>query len=342
MTRRPARRSSLKRRGRGSERIPVIRSRRSWVLMVGLLVLLAVGLVWRFARAPEGGPRDVIIPSRAGVVRIATALERGRAIRSRALFVVAAELTGAGSRLQAGEYLFPKGASMLRVLRMIEKGEVIRRLVTIPEGMTSKAAAAVIDATPSLVGEAPVAPEGSLLAETYAVERGESRTHVIARMRAARDALLGRLWASRQSGLPYATPEDAVTLASIVEKETAKPDERPRVAAVFIHRLQKGIRLESDPTVIYGLTGGVPLGHGLRMSELQADTPYNTYRRAGLPPTPIDNPGRASLEAALNPAKTDDLYFVADGTGGHVFTGDYAAHLKNVARWRQIEKARAG
>ncbi len=342
MTRRPTRRTPRKRRGRRNPATPFIRSRRSWLLIAGLVALLLVGLGWRFVRAPEGGPRDVVIPPKSGVVRVATLLDRGRVIRSQTLFVVAAELTGAASRLQAGEYVFPKNTSLFRVLRMIEKGEVVRRFVTIPEGMTSRAAAAVIDATPSLTGETPVAPEGALLPETYAVDRGESRGHVVARMRAARDALLKRLWETRASGLPYATPEEAVTLASIVEKETAKPDERPRVAAVFIHRLQKGIRLESDPTVIYPITGGAPLGHGLRVSELQRDTPYNTYLHAGLPPTPIANPGRASLEAALQPAKTDDLYFVADGTGGHVFSADFATHLKNVARWRAIEKARAG
>ena len=180
-----------------------------------------------------------------------------------------------------------------------------------------------------------------MLPDTYAVKRGDSRASVIARMRTAQEALLAALWSARAPGLPYSSPDQAVTLASIVEKETAKPAERPRIAAIFVHRLQKGMRLESDPTVIYGLTGGVPLGHGLRVSELARATPYNTYLVAGLPPTPIGNPGRASLEAALNPANTDDLYFVADGTGGHVFASDYATHLKNVARWRAIERARA-
>jgi UPF0755 protein len=160
-------------------------------------------------------------------------------------------------------------------------------------------------------------------------------------MRTAREALLARLWSERAPGLPYADPEQAVTLASIVEKETAKPAERPRIAAIFVHRLEKGMRLESDPTTIYGLTGGAPLGHGLRVSELASATPYNTYKVAGLPPTPIGNPGRASLEAALHPAPGDDLYFVADGTGGHVFSDNYADHLRNVAKWRAIESARA-
>ena len=187
----------------------------------------------------------------------------------------------------------------------------------------------------------PIAPEGALLPDTYDVKRGETRAAVIGRMRAARDALLARLWAARAPGLPYADPEQAVTLASIVEKETAKPSERPRIAAIFVHRLEKGMRLESDPTTIYGLTGGAALGHGLRVSELASATPYNTYKITGLPPTPIGNPGRASLEAALHPAPGDDLYFVADGTGGHVFSDTYADHLRNVAKWRAIELARA-
>ncbi len=170
---------------------------------------------------------------------------------------------------------------------------------------------------------------------------GETRAHVVARMRAARDALLASLWAGRAAGLPYRSPEEAVILASIVEKETALPSERPHIAAIFLNRLAKGMRLESDPTVAYGLTGGQPLGHGLRVSELQRSTPFNTYLVAGLPPTPIANPGRAALEAALDPAESQDLYFVADGSGGHVFSSTLAAHLKNVAHWRGVELAHA-
>jgi UPF0755 protein len=182
--------------------------------------------------------------------------------------------------------------------------------------------------------------EGAVLPETYEVRRGDDRSAVLRRMIEARDKELAVLWAHRSPGLPYRSPEDAVTLASIVEKETAKPDERPRIAAIFINRLRAGMRLESDPTTVYGLTGGRPLGHGLRVSELQSQTPYNTYVIPGLPPTPIANPGRASLAAALDPLSTNELYFVADGAGGHVFSSTLAEHQQNVAKWRAIEAKR--
>src|SRR5690606_18966200 len=184
-------------------------------------------------------------------------------------------------------------------------------------------------------------PEGSVLPETYQIERGDDRAAVLKRMMDAQEALLAQLWAKRHPGLPFDTPEEAVTLASIVEKETGVAAERPRVAAVFVNRLRRGMRLESDPTIIYGLTRGRPLGRGIRASELAAATPYNTYLIDGLPPTPIANPGRASLAAVLDPPKTDELFFVADGTGGHVFAKTYEEHLRNVAKWRALEKAKA-
>jgi UPF0755 protein len=311
--------------------------------VTALIVALALVLLFAVAtRGPNATPRDIVLPPGGGVAKIADALARAKVIRWRGGFVAWAEATGAAKRLKAGEYVFPAHVSLGRAVDMIARGQVVRRAVTIPEGLTSKAAAAIIDAKPSLVGNAPVAPEGALLPDTYDVKPGETRAAVVSRMRAARDALLAKLWATRAPGLPYANPGQAVVLASIVEKETAKPSERPRIAAIFVHRLQKGMRLESDPTIIYGLTGGVPLGHGLRVSELASDTPYNTYKVGGLPPTPIGNPGRASLEAAMHPAPGDDLYFVADGTGGHVFSDNYADHLRNVAKWRAIETAKAG
>jgi UPF0755 protein len=193
-----------------------------------------------------------------------------------------------------------------------------------------------------LTGAAAAPPEGVLLPETYEVSRGEDRAQVLGRMREAQAKLLAKLWPARQAGLPFATPQQAVTLASIVEKETALPSERPKIAAVYINRLRAGMRLESDPTTIYGISGGRPLGRGITRAELAQVTAYNTYQMAGLPPTPIANPGKAAIEAVLNPPQSDDLFFVANGQGGHVFASSFAEHQKNVARWRAIERQRQG
>jgi UPF0755 protein len=277
-----------------------------------------------------------------GVQGIGRDLARAHVVRSAPVFVVAAELSGAAHSLKAGEYAFAPRESLAGVMDAIRRGLVVRHFVTIPEGLASVAVADILAADPVLTGPTPTPAEGSILPETYQVRRGESRVAVEARMARARDELLAQLWRARAPGLPYSDPEQAVILASVVEKETALPAERPRVAAVFINRLRQGMRLGSDPTVIYGLTRGRPLGHGLTVSELASASPWNTYRVAGLPPTPIGNPGRASLEAALAPARTDDLYFVADGTGGHAFSATLEAHQRNVARWRVIEKSNAG
>ncbi len=293
------------------------------------------------AAARGGRVTDVILRQGAGLPEIAATLHRAHVISSPSLFIAAAQMTGAARRLKAGEYAFVSRASMAKVMAAIEGGKVVRHLVTIPEGVTSDAVVGILMRENFLTGSAPVPPEGAVLPETYQVQRGEDRAEVLQRMITARDRLLASLWVHRRAGLPYQTPEQAVILASIVEKETAKPDERPRIAAVFINRLEKGMRLESDPTTIYGLTRGVPLGHGLRVSELASPTPYNTYLVTGLPPTPIANPGRAALAAALDPPRTDDIYFVADGTGGHVFSATFDAHQKNVVRWRAIEAAKA-
>jgi UPF0755 protein len=220
-------------------------------------------------------------------------------------------------------------------------------MVTVPEGVTSAHAVAILARHPVLTGSAPVPPEGALLPETYDVQRGDDRAAVLNRMMEARDKVLVDLWANRQAGLPISTPEEAVILASIVEKETGIAAERPQVAAVFVNRLRRGMRLESDPTIIYGLSKGEPLldaagrRRGLRRSELERPNPYSTYQIDGLPPTAIANPGVDSLRAVLNPPATADLFFVADGSGGHVFARTFDEHLRNVARWRQVERARA-
>ena len=316
-------------------------------LAVVALAVVVVGL-WALAAyqgpgpaARSGASTDVILRQGAGLPEIAATLARAHVIASPSIFVAAAQLTGAARRLKAGEYDVVSRAPMARILADIQAGRVVRHFVTVPEGVTSDTVVAILMRTPYLSGAAPVPPEGSVLPETYEVQRGEDRAAVLQRMMDARDRLLGMLWAHRRAGLPYASPEQAVIMASIVEKETAKADERPRIAAVFINRLNKNMRLESDPTTIYGLTGGRPLGHGLRVSELASQSPYNTYAVGGLPPTPIANPGRAALAAALDPPSTDDVYFVADGAGGHLFSNSLDVHLKNVARWRAIEAARS-
>lgn len=311
------------------------------VLAAAALAVLLVG-VW-LVNGPGPAPKDttVILRRGAGVTEIGAALQKAHVVRSSAVFAATVQLTGASRRLKAGEYAFAKGASLRDVVAKIRGGDVIRHDVTLPEGVTSEMAIDILMANPVLVGSAAAPPEGSLLPETYDVQRGEERSAVLQRMMAAQDKVLADLWAKRQPGLPFADPDQAVTLASIVEKETAIPSERPRIAAVFVNRLRQGVRLESDPTIIYGLTRGRPLGRGIRQSELLQPTPYNTYQIAGLPPTPIANPGRASLAAVLDPPKSTELFFVADGSGGHVFASTYEQHLKNVARWREVERRKA-
>jgi UPF0755 protein len=312
-----------------------------------VLLLAAAGLAaWTYAgpgpAARDGASvTDVVLPKGARVGAIAETLQNAGVIRSKTVFVAAARLTGAARRLKAGEYEVASGASMARILSDIAAGKMVRRFVVIPEGWTSEMAAAVVRAQPLLAGDVATPPEGSLLPDGYQIQRGEDRAALMQRMRAARDELLAQLWASRPADLPLKTPEEAVTLASIVEKETGLAAERPRIAAVFENRLKLGMKLESDPTVIYGVSQGRPLGRGILASELASATPYNTYRIAGLPPTPIANPGRESLAAVLNPPKSDELYFVANGTGGHVFASTYAEHQANVAKWRAIERQRA-
>jgi UPF0755 protein len=313
---------------------------------IAVVAALVVGyVVWSYngpgPKARSGEATTVLLRRGAGLSEIANALENAGVVRSASVFMTAAQVTGAGRELKAGEYRIPGRTSLAGVLNAIREGDVVRHFVTIPEGLTSEMAAEILAKNDVLTGEAPAPPEGSILPETYQVERGEDRAAVMQRMMDARDKLLAQLWAQRQPGLPISTPEDAVILASVVEKETGIASERPRVAAVFVNRMRQGMRLESDPTIIYGLTRGRPLGRGIRLSELTGQTPYNTYLINGLPPTPIANPGRASLAAVLDPPKTSDLFFVADGSGGHVFASTFEDHKLNVARWRAAEKAAA-
>ncbi|MBY0423163.1 MAG: endolytic transglycosylase MltG, partial [Parvularculaceae bacterium] len=260
------------------------------------------------------------------------------AINDKRIFIAAVRAHQMQSKLKAGEYSIPARASMIEIIRRLVEGKSITHALTAPEGRTTAQILRLVAAEAALAGDITLAPkEGDLLPETYVFTRGLKRDELVRIMMDAQAKLLDELWNGRASELPFSTKEEAVILASIVEKETALPDERRRIAGVFVNRLKKRMRLESDPTIIYGLTKGEPLGRGLRQSELRRETPYNTYVIPGLPPTPIANPGRAAIEAVLNPLETDELFFVADGTGGHVFSKTYAEHRANVARWRRIE-----
>jgi UPF0755 protein len=256
-------------------------------------------------------------------------------------FYYLARLLGEGDPIQAGEFEIPARASAAKVLDIIQHGRPVVRLVTIPEGMPSILVQEKLAAIAELTGEAPVPPEGSVLPSSYDWQRGESRAAVIARMQAAMNRTLDQLWAQRKAGAcPIATKQEAVTLASIVEKETGKASERRMVAGVYCNRLKIGMKLDADPTVIYPITKGKPLGRRILRSELMADTGYNTYRRPGLPIGPIANPGKESIAAVLDPAPTKAIYFVADGTGGHVFAETFAEHQANVRKWYAIRRAR--
>ena len=327
--------------GRGSLR-RLVTTISSALITLAIVVLLAVvGMAWVYQgpgpKAKSGETTDVELRHGASLPEVASTLERAGVIRSSSIFIAAAQISGSARRLKAGEYEFPSGEPLSKILLQIREGRIVKRQVTIPEGMTSDMVVEILAQKPDLTGEAPTPPEGTILPETYPYEKGEDRARLVKRMMDAQDRLLNVLWQNRRPGLPYKTPMEAVTLASIVEKETGKASERPRVAAAFLNRLRIGMRLQSDPTIIYGVSKGRPLGRGIRASELAAQTPYNTYQIDGLPPTPIANPGRAALAAVLDPPKSTELYFVADGTGGHVFASSLEEHAKNVAHWRTIE-----
>ena len=311
-----------------------------------LAVLLGGAWIWEqvdFAASgpvPRSGAHETVvdIPPRSGLWGIARELQAAGTIRSAALFAVGVRLRGEGALLKAGEYAVPSRASMADITDLLISGLVIEHKITAAEGLTSQMIAGLVNADRVLAGPPQRAPEeGTLLPETYLFTKGTPRSAILARMHDAQARFLARAWPSRDPDLPLRTPRDAITLASIVEKETSIPEERRHIASVFVNRLRLGMKLESDPTVIYGLSKGYPLGHDIRASELASVTPYNTYIISGLPPTPICNPGRDSISAVLNPEHTSDLYFVADGTGGHVFAATKAEHDRNVQRWRRIE-----
>lgn len=333
---------------------PVSRKpRRRWqrFILIAALCLPLLGLAlagtvflygkYRFeAAGPHAESRVVMLDPGLGVRAIASRLDKAGVISDTVIFLAGVRFNRAEGDLKAGEYEIPARASMASIMRILREGRSILHRITIPEGLTSEQIMVLVEANPVLVGETPPAPrEGSLLPETYSFTRGATRKEIVSDMQEAATALMDEIWESRAKNLPFNTREEAIILASIVEKETGIASERPRVAAVFVNRLNVPMRLQSDPTIIYGLVGGKgALGRPIRRSELDRQTPYNTYLVDGLPPTPICNPGRASLEAVLNPPETDELYFVADGTGGHAFSRTLREHQQRVREWRQVER----
>ncbi|MGD9837466.1 MAG: endolytic transglycosylase MltG [Afipia sp.] len=293
------------------------------------------------AKGPLAEDKVVNIPPRAGMADISDILLRAGVISAdRWTFIGSVLAMNARSGLKSGEYLFQKNASLRDVINTIVEGKVVQHAITIPEGLTSEQIVARIQDNDIFSGSLKEQPrEGTLLPDTYHFPRGTPRDQVIHRMQQAQKRVLAEVWSRRNPEIPIRSPEQLVTLASIVEKETGRADERSRVAAVFTNRLRQRIKLQSDPTIIYGLVGGKgTLGRPIKRSEIQQPSPYNTYVIEGLPPGPIANPGRASLEATANPARTRDLFFVADGTGGHSFTETYDQHQKGVAKLRAMEK----
>ncbi len=281
----------------------------------------------------------VIMPG-AGLSAISRQLEGAGVVMHGRLFELQARRSGQARALKPGEYKFDPGVSIAAALDKIVRHDVVVRFVTVPEGLVTANIKRIVGEAPGLAGDvtAEVA-DGDLLPETYRYEWGDSRAAVVGRMRAARDQALAELWEKRAPDLPVSTPQEAVILASIVEKETGVASERPRVAAVFINRLKRGMKLQSDPTVIYGIAPETAdLDRPITRADLDAPNAFNTYIVTGLPPSPICHPGRAALAAVLNPLQTDELYFVADGTGGHAFAATLAEHNKNVARWRKLER----
>lgn len=322
-------------------------------IFIGLLVLAlgAVGGAYYWATtqfnaegpaAPDGADESVFLVERGqGVSTIAYRLEDRGLITHARLFSVGVRLEGQENALRAGEYAIPSGASMREIMDILIEGRSIVYWITIPEGLANVQIAPIIEANEVLVGEMPDLPaEGHLLPETYDFTRGTTRAQMVDRMQASMESLLAELWENRAEDLPLDSPQEALILASIVQKETGVHEELPLVASVFVNRLRQGIQLQSDPTIIYGLTQGAPLGRPIRLSELNGETEYNTYFIPGLPPTPIAAPGRAALEAVLNPPDTDYLFFVADGMGGHAFARTLSEHNRNVANWRRVQRER--
>jgi UPF0755 protein len=312
-----------------------------------VLAAAAGGAVWWAEKqyqkpGPLASAKIVIIPKGAGLADIAERLEAAGVIERPVVFRLVTRYEDKAHLLKAGEYQFPAAVSQEAVIRLLIEGKTVVHHLTVAEGLTTAEVLQIVARADALDGTITDKPgEGTLLPETYNFSRGDGRNAIVQRMEKAMSDTLDQLWAKRAPNLPLRSKSEALILASIVEKETGVASERPRVAAVFINRIRRGMRLDSDPTVIYGLTEGQgPLNRPLLIKDVEAKTPYNTYQIDGLPPGPIANPGRAALEATLNPADTKDLFFVADGSGGHVFSETLGEHNRNVARWRALQRER--
>jgi UPF0755 protein len=318
--------------------------RRGGCLLFLLLVAFVAAGLWGLRDWGGPGPArqnvTVSIPVGASMATAARALEKAGAIRSAERFVFFARILGSGEAIKAGEYRVLAHLSQADILKMMQGGKTLQRFVTIPEGLPSVLVQDVLVKASELKGSVPVPQEGSVLPDSYAYDRNQSRQAVLTRMQKAMTDYLAAAWERRKPGLAVHTPEEALTLASIVEKETGKPSERRMVAAVYANRLKRGMPLQADPTFIYPITKGRPLGRRPLLSEVHAKNAYNTYEMIGLPIGPICNPGRASIDAVLDPAESSALYFVADGTGGHVFADTLEQHNANVRKWYAIRRAR--
>ncbi|HSG56173.1 MAG TPA: endolytic transglycosylase MltG [Paracoccaceae bacterium] len=319
--------------------------RRAGCALVGLLVVAALlAAAWLAFGWYSSGPVEeetaFIVPSGSTLTSAARLLEEEGLIGSADAFLLRAKVFGGSEPIQAGEFLLPEGASPSQILAIFQSGQVLRRFVTVPEGMPSVLVHEKLMAEPLLTGDIAVPAEGSVLPDTYDFERGETRAAVLARMQAAMTRTIDELWPTKGPRSVVNTPQEAVTLASIVEKETGVASERGMVAGLYSNRLRTGMRLQADPTIIYPITQGRPLGRRIRRSEIDAVNGYNTYSMAGLPEGPITNPGRASIAAVLNPDTTEALYMVADGSGGHAFGRTLAEHEANVERWYALRRER--